>query len=232
MSGTNGFNGFSRKTVKFYRDLKRNNDKAWFAEQKELYREVVLDPAQAFVLEMAQKLRAIAPGVIGDPRLNGAGSIFRIYRDTRFSKDKSPFKTYLGILLWEGEGKKVERSGFYVHLEPPDLMLGVGVYMFTKENLERYRNAAASQKSGALLAEATESLESKGYEVGGSHYKRVPRGSDPEHPNAALLKHNGLYAGFETKVPDEFFSGKFTGYCLKHFRRMLPLHEWLVANVR
>jgi uncharacterized protein (TIGR02453 family) len=232
VSETSGFNGFSLKTVKFYRDLKKNNDKAWFAENKELYREVVLDPAQMFVLEMSQKLRPIAPEVVGDPRLSGAGSIFRIYRDTRFSKDKSPFKTHLGILLWEGAGKKVERSGFYVHLEPPNLMLGVGVYMFTKENMEKYRKAAASPKAGALLAKAVKSLEKKGYETGGLHYKKVPRGFDPEHANASLLRHNGLYAGFETKVPDEFFSREFTGYCLKHFRKMLPLHEWLVANVR
>ncbi|MFH1501417.1 MAG: DUF2461 domain-containing protein [Candidatus Eisenbacteria bacterium] len=232
MKGEVTFNGFSRETVKFYRDLKKNNDKTWFAEHKELYREVVLDPAQAFVLEMAQRLRKVAPGVVGDPRLNGAGSIFRIHRDTRFGTDKSPFKTHLGILLWEGEGKKVERSGFYVHLEPPNLMLGVGVYMFTKENLERYRKAATSPRSGPLLAKAVKAIESRGYEVGGSHYKRVPRGFDPDHPNAALLKHNGLYAGFETKVPDEFYSGKFVDHCLRHFKKMLPLHEWLVASVR
>lgn len=226
------FNGFSRKTVKFYRDLRKNNDKAWFAEHKELYREVVLDPAQAFVLDMARKLRELSPGVIGDPRLSGAGSIFRIYRDTRFSRDKSPFKTHLGILLWEGAGKKVERSGFYVHLEPPNLMLGVGVYMFTRENLELYRKAAASPKTGPLLAAAVKRVESKGYELGGSHYKRVPREFDPEHSNAALLLHNGLYAGFERKIPEEFYSRDLIAYCFKRFKEMFPIHDWIKTAVR
>jgi uncharacterized protein (TIGR02453 family) len=96
-----------------------------------------MTPARSFVTAMGEKLRKIAPGIVADPRVNK--SIFRIYRDTRFSKEKTPFKTNLGIWFWEGDLPRMESFGFYFHVEGKKMMLAAGVYMFQKEQLEAFR---------------------------------------------------------------------------------------------
>jgi len=118
MSETAAFNGFPRELIQFYQGLSRNNDKSWFNEHKDIYARHVIAPAQDFVVSMGERLRMLSPGIVADTRANGAGSIFRIYRDLRFSKDKRPYKTFLGIFFWEGSGKKMENPGFYFHMEP------------------------------------------------------------------------------------------------------------------
>jgi uncharacterized protein (TIGR02453 family) len=232
MPKTQGFNGFPRETVRFYRDLTEHNDRAWFEEHKDTYREKVLAPAQEFVLAMGERLKGFAPGVVADPRTSGAGSIFRIYRDTRFSKDKRPYKTYLGILFWQGTGKKMENPGFYFQLEPNRLMLAAGAYTFTRPDLETFRKAVTHRTRGPALAKAIGRITGKGYEIGGSHYKRVPRGFDPEHPNAEYLKHNGLYAYTEGKIPSELYTTELVRFCLRAFKDMYPIQEWIVESVK
>ena len=109
-------------------------------------------------------------------------------------------------------------------------MLGVGIYMFTPEMLEIYRRACVHAKHGPALAKAVKQLlRNKGYTLGGNFYKKVPRGYDPEHPNASLLLHNGLHAGIETKIPSEFYSSKFLDYGYARYKEMAPLHKWLVG---
>lgn len=232
MSQIPTFNGFAVETVRFYRDLTKHNDRAWFEANKDTYREKVLAPAQEFVLTMGERLERVAPGVVADPRTSGSGSIFRIYRDTRFSKDKRPYKTYLGILFWQGTGKKMENPGFYFHLEPKGLMLAAGAYTFTRPDLEAFRKAVIHRTRGPALAEAIRTVAGKGYEIGGSHYKRVPRGFDPEHPNAEYLKHSGLYAYTEGKIPSELYTSELVGFCLQAFKDMYPIQEWIVESVK
>lgn len=226
------FEGFSHQTVSFYENLAQHNDRGWFETQKEVYAQAVLTPAQAFVLAMGDRLRALSPAIIADPRLNGSGSVFRIYRDTRFSPDKTPYKTYLGILFWEGGSKKTECSGYYVQLEPPKFMLSVGIYIFTKAQLKVYRDALVQPESGARFRAALDSVTAiAGCTLGGGHYKQVPRGYDASHINAAYLRYNGLYTVNETAIPAEFYQGALIDYCFEHFRAMSPLHDWLVNTV-
>ncbi len=225
---TNGFNGFSRETVEFYRELVKHNDKRWFDKHKTDYQEFVIEPARAFVTAMSARLQKIAPEIAPDTRTNGAGSIFRIYRDTRFSKDKVPYKTHLGIFLWDGRAKKLESRGFYFQIEPPNMMLAVGMYRFTPEQLAVYRDVVADPKSGAALKRAiTKVTGSPGYTIGDPHYKRVPRGFDPDHPSAELLKHNGMYAFIEGRIPKELTRPTFVDYCFDRWKPMMPLHRWL-----
>jgi uncharacterized protein (TIGR02453 family) len=232
MSGAPAFNGFPEEAVRFYRDLSEHNDRAWFEAHKDTYKEKVLAPAQAFVLAMGERLRRVAPGIVADPRPNGAGSIFRIYRDTRFSNDKRPYKTYLGILFWEGRGKKMESSGFYFHLEATELMLAVGAYAFPKLDLDAFRAAVIHRTRGPGLAGAIEKVTKKGYEIGGAHYKRVPRGFNPEHPNAEYLRHNGLYAYERAAIPAQLYTRDVVEFCLRKFRDMRPIHRWIVESVK
>jgi uncharacterized protein (TIGR02453 family) len=226
MAQTDSFKGFSEKTVRFFHDLAAHNNREWFTSRRDDYEEYVLQPARAFVVAMGKRLQSLSPGIIADPRPNG--SLFRIYRDTRFSQDKTPYKTHLGIYFWEGKGPRMECSGFYFHLEPPRLMLGGGLYVFSRPQLERFRQAALDPEYGDALAAAVKKIVARpGFSLGGQHYKRLPPGTDPAHANAGLTLHNGLYAGWEADIPAEFYQPALIAYCLDKFRPLLPMHRWL-----
>jgi uncharacterized protein (TIGR02453 family) len=231
MTEQRAFQGFSKETVRFFNDLKKNNTKKWFESHKKDYEAFVMEPARAFVLAMGERLRPHVPEIVAVPKINK--SLFRINRDTRFSPDKSPYKTNMGIFFWEGSRPRMECPGFYFHLEPPIILLGVGLYMFPKYLFDTYRNSVVHAKHGGELAAIVAKIGKKsGYIIGGGHYKRVPAGFDPAHPNAALLLHNGLHAGVESPIPEDFYSAKLVDYCWKKFQPLLPLHSWLVAMTR
>lgn len=222
------FEGFSKETVTFFQSLKRNNNKKWFDSHKSEYNTFVLQPSRAFVVAMGERLKSLSPNILAIPKTNM--SLFRIYRDTRFSPDKSPYKTYMGIYFWEGSRPRMECSGYYFHLEPPNLLLGTGIYMFPRNMFDRYRNSVVHPDSGKELTEILKEItDKKGFEIGGKHYKRIPPSFDPSHPNAEFLLHNGLYIGYETKIPEEFYSRKLIEYCLEKFHLMEPLHKWLTS---
>jgi uncharacterized protein (TIGR02453 family) len=221
------FNGFPKETIDFFKELKRNNNKTWFQEHKKNYEEYVVVPAREFVDAISMRLKEISPYIYAIPKIDK--SIFRIYRDIRFSKDKRPFKTHLGIYFWEGSGQKLECSGFYFHIEPPNLLLGVGLHIFPRHIIEEYRKSVVHPTHGEELKRAIEKVRKKGgYTFGGKHYKRVPRGYDPEHKNAELLLHNGLSFAEEGKIPDELFTPEIVDYCYRRFKDMSPIHKWLV----
>ena len=133
------FRGFSKKTASFFKNLKKNNDKLWFDAHRDDYEKNVQDPAREFVIAMGEKLSIIAPDIVADPRVNK--SLFRIYRDARFSRDKTPYKTHMGIWMWEGDLKRMENSGFYFQLDPPHIGFGAGQYLFPKDQLPLYRES-------------------------------------------------------------------------------------------
>jgi uncharacterized protein (TIGR02453 family) len=220
------FKGFSKETVRFFNGLRRTNSRDWFEKNRAVYENHVLAPAKSFVVDMGARLRTLAPRIAAVPQVNK--SIFRLNRDTRFSLDPSPYKTNLGIYFWDGSRPRMEATGFYFHLEPPTLILGVGFYIFPDILIDRYRRAVVDPKRGAELARRlARILENKEFKLGGQHYKRVPTGFDPGHLNAELLKHNGLHVGFETRIPEELYSARLIDYCFEKLRAMAPLHDWL-----
>jgi uncharacterized protein (TIGR02453 family) len=218
------FTGFPERTVTFLADLAVNNKKTWFDAHKEDFNRFVIDPARAFTEAMGERLTSIAPGIIAEPRVNG--SIFRIYRDTRFSKDKTPYKTHLGIFMWEGEGPKMECPGFYFHLEPPNLMMGAGIHIFSKPLMEEFRRSVVHPKHGHDLAIAATNV-SKLFDIGGRHYKRVPAGYDKDSPYAPFLLFNGLTAWVEEPIPPILHTSMIVDHCYRVFEKMAPVHNWL-----
>jgi uncharacterized protein (TIGR02453 family) len=221
------FPGFSEESVQFFLELRLNNTRSWFEAHKADYERHVLMPARAFVNEMGNRLQTVSPGIKADPGYNQ--SIFRIHRDTRFSRDKSPYKNHLGILFWEGSLPKKECPGFYFHLEPPFLMLADGMYTFSTTGLKAYRDAVADPQRGGDLLNAIQTVNTAGpYQIGGLHYKRVPRGYDLQGERADLLRHNGLFASLERSIPQAFYSRELLDYCYEHYLKMVPLHRWLV----
>ncbi len=221
------FKGFTKDTVRFFNGLRRNNTREWFERNRPIYEEHVMGPAKSFVVAVGRRLHEISPRILAVPKVNK--SIFRLNRDTRFSLDPSPYKTNLGLYFWEGPRSRMESSGFYFHLEPPEMWLGVGIYMFTDPLMTLFRRAAVDPKLGKELERITAELAAKpDVELGGQHYKRIPAGYNPDHPNAELLKHNGLYAGYNMNIPEEFYSAALVDFCHERFAAVAPLHRWLV----
>jgi len=221
------FTGFPKKGVAFLGKLGRNNSRDWFLKNRDTYDNELVEPAKEFVVAMGQRLDRISPLIKADPRING--SIRRINRDTRFSKDKSPYKNHLDFHFQYGKGK--ESPGYYLSLQEKKVAVGAGTYVFDKSHLTAYRDAVVSDKTGPKLASAIKRLRKAGYDMGGLHYKRVPRGYDPDGDRAELLKYAGLYAYLLMPTPKELSSGGFVTFCTKHFERMAPIAEWITANV-
>ncbi len=222
------FTGFPKKTLNFFEDLKANNNKEWFTEHKEDYVAYVQEPALGFVKDMGERLQALAP-VHADTRTNGSGTLMRPYRDTRFSKDKTPYKTAVAGMFWEGMGKKTQSPAFGFHLDTSGLHLMTGMFGFSKHQLELYRKAVDQKSSGEKLQEIVDSLSAKKYSVVGENYKRIPQGYDAEHPRATLLKHNALYIHPKPIAKSKLSSAKLLDEVYAHFETTSPLHYWLTA---
>ena len=225
-----GFTGVPKQTIKFLAQLSRNNEKAWFEEHREDYQQYFVEPARALVEALSTPLRKLDRLVKAEPRVNG--SIMRINRDTRFSKDRTPYKDHLDLWFWSGSKRGWDSSGFFFRLTPSKLMLGAGIHGFMPPQLAQCRANVLDDERGAELAKLAAALRKKGYTVGGETYKKPPRGVEAEHPRAALLKHSGLYAGWEAKHPKELGTPRFADFVAKHFTAVAPLHAWLGAMTR
>jgi uncharacterized protein (TIGR02453 family) len=220
------FEGFRPEALRFLSRLGKNNTRDWFHAHKDEYESLLLEPARDFVVALGEELREFAADVNADPRVNG--SIFRIARDTRFSKDKRPYKDHLDLWFWIGDRK--QGPGFWFRLEPSGLILGSGKHHFDKAQLERYRRAVVGDP-GAVLQRELERLQASGYEVGGRNYKRLPAGFEAPEERAELLLHDAVYAWVQTPVPDETFDGRFPSYCAERYRPLASLSEWLAPLV-
>jgi uncharacterized protein (TIGR02453 family) len=221
------YGGVPKETVRFLAGLAKNNDKTWFDAHRADYDAYYVDAGRALVEALGPRLKKIDGAVHAEPKTGG--SMMRIYRDTRFAKDKRPYKDHLDLWFWSGKKKGWDSSGFYLRLTPKTLMLGAGMHMFAPPVLATYRKAASRDRDGAALAKIVGQLRAAGYEVGGETYKKTPRGVPDAHPRAALLKHSGLYVGWEAKHPRELGSAKLLDLIAKHYAKMAPLHRWLVA---
>ena len=218
---------FPKNTINFLKQLEKNNNREWFEAHRKEYEENLLTPAEDFVLAMGEKLTKIGPEIIAIPKTDK--SIFRLHRDVRFSKNKLPYKSNLGMFFWEGERKKMECPGFYVHIEPNLIFVGSGVYEFSKETLEIYRNAVDDPVKGKALDSVVKKILKSGkYTLGMKKYKKIPKGFDPESPYAEYLFYNGLYFSYETKDVKEVLRGDFVDFAFKICKDLLPFHKWLV----
>jgi len=221
------FTGFPKECVEFYQALKKNNNKPWFDRHKNDYEKYVLEPSRDYVVELGKLLKQISPGLHADPRVNK--SLFKIYRDTRFSNDKIPFKTNLGIWFWEGEGKRFDYSGFYFHLDPPNIMLAAGIHVFSPDRLKAFRDSVVHEIHGPRMIKAIKQVEKAGHLISGKHYKKIPRGYDRDHRYADYLLFDSLNSYRESKIPPEFYKPEFIQYSFKIFKGMAPIHHWLVS---
>ena len=170
----------------FLRELKDNNERPWFEANKARYRAEVQGPMLDFIQAFAAPLAEISPHFRADPRANG-GSLFRIYRDTRFSKDKTPYKTNVGAHFRHEAGKDAHAPGFYLHLEPGMCFAGCGVWHPDSPTLGRIRDALV-ERPEEWTRITTGDAFCRTFRLAGEALKRPPRGYDPEHPLIEDLK--------------------------------------------
>ena len=183
---------FSPALFTFLRKLKKNNDRDWFKANQEAYEAAVRGPALEFVEEFVPELAAISPHFLAVAKKSG-GSLFRIHRDTRFSKDKTPYKTHTGIQFRHEEGKNAHAPCFYLHLEPGEVFVGAGIWRPDTATARLLREGIAEDPKGWKHATRRKAFTRR-FTLGGDSLKRPPRGFDPEHPLIEDLKRKDFIA--------------------------------------
>ena len=176
---------FTRNTFRFLKEIRTNNNRDWFELNKPRYEEHVREPALAYIDAMAPYLGKISPHFIASPKKVG-GSLMRIYRDVRFGKDKTPYKTNIGIQFRHSAGKDVHAPGFYLHVESNDVFVGAGIWRPDSPTVNNMR--LHIDENRASWKRMTNQLNKKGFELQGESLKKAPRGYDPEHPLLVDLK--------------------------------------------
>jgi uncharacterized protein (TIGR02453 family) len=177
---------FTPGLMKFLRELRANNSREWFEANRDRYEREMLEPALEFIEAFAPYLRRISPNVVASTRRSG-GSMFRIHRDVRFSKDKSPYKTHLGIQFRHAQAKDVHAPGFYLHIEPRESFVGAGIWHPDSTTLIKIRDAIVDDPSRWNRDAHGKKFESI-YQLSGDSLKRPPTGYDREHRFVEDLK--------------------------------------------
>jgi uncharacterized protein (TIGR02453 family) len=207
---------------RFLDELRQHNDRAWFNANKERYQTEVRDPLLAFVAAVAPKLRAISPHVVADPRPSG-GALLRIHRDTRFARDKRPYKTNAGLYFRHAAGKDIHAPGYYLHLEPGHVFMAAGIWRPDGDALRAIREAIVRDGPGWKRARRP-GLH------GGDPLTRAPRGFDPAHPLIEDLKRTSFTSSAESsesRACAPGFPAWFVGACRRH----IPLMRFLAKAV-
>ena len=186
------FEGFKPSLITFLRQLDKNNNREWFAENKDRYEALVREPVLDFISAMGQPLADITPYFVAVPKKSG-GSMMRPYRDTRFAKDKTPYKTNVGIQFRYEFGKDVHAPGYYVHIDPNDVFIGAGIWHPDSKPLRAIREAIVDEPKAWRAARDNRAFR-KHFELTGSELKNAPRGFDKEHPYVDDLRRKDFIA--------------------------------------
>ena len=224
-----GFNGFKPEAIQFLRDLAEHNDRAWFQPRKAEYERLLKEPMEALVADLDLRFRERGIPLEGDPR----HSIFRIYRDTRFSRDKSPYKTNIGASLPWVEGRTTDGAphgnGAYLHFQPGRSFAGGGMHMPDRPRLEAFRRAVVDEPDRVRAALEDPAFLATFGPVG-SHdtLKRVPPGYPADHPMAELLKGKDVTFG-RTLTDEEFLSPALAETLVNDFATALPVFRFLAS---
>jgi uncharacterized protein (TIGR02453 family) len=213
---------FTPRTLTFLRSLKRNNDREWFKARRDEYEEHVRGPMVALIEQLAEDLREIAPDLAVSPR----ESIFRIYRDTRFSEDKSPLKTHIAASFPTRSLPKHRGAGLYLQVAIEGAWAGGGIYGPDTSDLLKIReHLAANHRRFRGIVESARFKQRLGT-LQGERLQRVPRGFASDHPAADYFKYKQLYAGRDFGAA-ETTSPRFYASLLSVFKDMMPLVAFL-----
>ena len=220
------FTGFPPGTLRFLRELERNNDREWFAVNKPRYEALVREPALDFIATMGPKLLRISDHFVALPKKTG-GSLMRVYRDTRFGKDKTPYKTNIGIQFRHELGKNVHAPGYYLHIDNSGCFLAAGVWHPDSEALAKIRTRIAENPTAWRKA-ANGRAFGKCFTLGGASLKRPPRGFSADAPNLEDLKRKDFIAAtdFAARTAE---SADFVQSVATIYRKATPFMAFLCA---
>lgn len=219
---------FGSELFEFLTELGDNNRRDWFQANKERYEDDVRHPALRFISDFGPRLRRISPHYVADPRPVG-GSMFRLHRDVRFSRDKSPYKTHLGIQFRHRHHDNVHSPSFYLHLEPGGSFAGVGIWRPDGATLASIRSFLAEQPARWRRTLASRSFRQR-LALEGERLERAPRGFDPDHPLIEDLKRKDFVASArlaDSAVTAPGFLDEYTELC----RAGAPLVRFLCAAI-
>ena len=226
-----GFDGFSKRTVAFLKDLKNNNNKEWFDANRGDYKAHIVEPALAFINAMSPVAEQLDPPHKSAAKLNG--SFRRLNRDVRFSKDKTPYNPCVHMIFWTGDHPN-RSSGIHLVLAHDGFGYGAGHWAFEGDALERYRAAVLDAAKRGALEAALAKAAKIGCELGEPTLKTVPRGYDREAPSADWLRRKEIVArtmSDSSGHDPRLFTAECGDYCAGLMRAMAPLDKWVSEEV-
>lgn len=224
-----GAAGFSEDTFSFLRRLAENNNRDWFNAHKLEYEACVRLPAFAFIEAIAPQLEKISPHFVAKASKMG-GSLMRVYRDVRFSKNKTPYKTNIGIQFRHEQGKDVHAPGFYVHIEPSRVSIGVGKWHPDAPAMKLIRQHIDTFPQSWSDSQASEKFQ-KHFELGGESLKRAPKGYPQDHAMIDELKRKDFIAIAEI-APELALEDDFSDIVMGYFELGAPYVKELCRAVR
>jgi uncharacterized protein (TIGR02453 family) len=220
-----GFKGFPKDFYDFFRELKAHNERAWFEDNKQRYRDSVQAPMSEFISAMAPHLKKVSKHFTADPRPNG-GSMFRIHRDVRFSKDKRPYKEHAACHFRHASGKDVHAPGFYMHFAPDEVLFGGGLWMPPSDALANVRAVIAAKPAAWTKIKTDKNFAKHFGGVEGEALSRPPRGFDAAHPHIADIKRKSFFAMRE-ETPKLSQHPKIIAEVSETFKSASPLMKFL-----
>lgn len=206
------FDGFPVAALDFYDDLEMDNTKSFWEGHKTTYRDAVRAPMQALTHELEAEF--------------GKAKIFRPYRDVRFAKDKTPYKTHQGAFV-----RVAPACGFYAQIGAPGFRVGAGFYDADAQGLARIRTAIDDERQGKELEKLLASAARQGFELGGDQLKTAPRGYDIEHPRIALLRHKSMTLGKGYGFDDVIHTDGLVDRVRSDWKKLRPLVEWFASRL-
>jgi uncharacterized protein (TIGR02453 family) len=216
---------FEPTFIQFFESLARNNNREWFNQHKPDYQQFVVQPMMAFIEAMAPRLKKISPHFIADARPSG-GSMFRIYRDVRFSKDKSPYKLHAACHFRHELGKDAHTPGFYVHFSPEEVVFGGGIWMPPNAELAKIRDTIVENPHAWNKIKTSPALKKLCGGVSGDGLQRPPKGYDPEHQHIQDLKRKSFFV-MRHEQPQVIFSEDFIDTVETTFKAAKPLIKYI-----
>jgi len=219
---------FTDSTFGFLRELAANNNRDWFNENKARYESEVREPSLAFIRAMAPELKRFAPHFVAVDKKVG-GSLMRIHRDVRFSKNKQPYKTNIGIQFRHELGKDVHAPGFYLHIEADEVFVGAGIWHPDSDTLKKIRTYIDAHPTRWVDGRADEGFI-KTYQLAGDSLSRAPKGYDPEHPMIEDLKRKD-FIGIAPLLPELVSEGDVVGLVSEYFESATPFMQQLCRAV-
>lgn len=215
---------FTKKTFTFLTTLAANNDRAWFEEHKQEYEDLVRTPALDFISDMGDELHAISKHFIAVPKKVG-GSLLRVQRDTRFSRNKTPYKTNIGIQFRHELGKDIHAPGYYVHIEPGECFVAAGLWHPEADVLGKVRDALVENGEAWKVARDDRAFR-KHFDLNGDSLVNAPRGYAKDHPLLEDLKRKDFIALAPLRQAD-VLSADFRALVAERFRQASPYMRFL-----